>query len=1116
MKKILLFTAALLCAASIWADDPVIEGPWTLKDSGTKERAKIANDSIAFNDYSTSSEWWGPVDRVTDANGFGFNWTGTSPANRMRGTFAVFAMQDAVVPPYTSMDVKWTFKLSSKSTKHFSTVCLYALPSSRVSIQNLKVPFTNRFDQIEDKSTIKGLLAWYYNDSYSKNVKSSDTLSATLSFDNSTGSTEQTKEWSMMMTFMVGSADSKSTEGLDESGYFKSLHIDTTWTYFKIFTFDANGGEGEMEQNVLVDDGGNLPTNTYYKSGSSFAGWATSLNGPVVYTDCATITTTAEDKGPQGTLYAVWKEWGHSTKEGPWTQLTVRTDVHPNDGSVPTMSFSQMNNEKWNMGVVQNISGEPGIGYAYSGHSVAQSKMGIFSTYQYEVEVPAYSRLDMKWRFSLYSKTTKHHSTTCLYAAKGTVLSVDTLKVDFSNHYDTQTGKENLLARLTRYDQQGDEGSTAYTAVRNTGFQFHTFTFDNIDGNAPQTQAWYLLLTHVIASAGAKSGLDEWATLKSLVVDTTWTYRKIVTFNANGGAGEMADQIIDNSGYLTPNAFTRTDYIFAGWATVPTGPVVYNDGAKITASATDNGPVTLYAQWVPGTCAKVGLADIWTHVGRTNGTSGKTSNPSVSYNGLNGKKWDGLYSWGLKGDSTGYDFEDDSPDYSKMAIFSIYKHDESVPAYSTLKLAWNFRLGSKSKKHHSSVRLYALPDSEAQIKNLKVDFSDDYVSTTGAEYLMAPPFIHINQDGKTRYSDHACTFVFDNRESSVAQTKTWYMMYVYVLESAGGKSDLDERGYFKHLRADTTWTYSKNIIFDANGGTGTMTKQIIDNSGKLKANLFTRVGYIFAGWATEPTGVKAYDDEELITVTKATKGLVNLYAVWTPNTYDIAYDLGGGEASNPATYTFNETLALNAPTKAGYTFLGWTGSNGSVPQTAVSIAKGSTGNKSYTAHWMSNAVGTTQDLIAAIGEVTTESGETIAQARAAYDALSEEDQALVSNYATLTAAEAAYEALAGNTTIQFMDQDESSIAEAKIQLDYPEAPKISGYTFQYWRVAEKNLSDGIIRLQAVYTSTPTDIEETPFPSGEGRGEASKFIKEGNVYILKDEFIYTINGQRVNF
>ena len=43
-----------------------------------------------------------------------------------------------------------------------------------------------------------------------------------------------------------------------------------------------------------------------------------------------------------------------------------------------------------------------------------------------------------------------------------------------------------------------------------------------------------------------------------------------------------------------------------------------------------------------------------------------------------------------------------------------------------------------------------------------------------------------------------------------------------------------------------------------------------------------------------------------------------------PLTYNITYDLDGGTASNPATYTVESNdIQLNNPTKSGYTFTGW-------------------------------------------------------------------------------------------------------------------------------------------------------------------------------------------------
>lgn len=85
-------------------------------------------------------------------------------------------------------------------------------------------------------------------------------------------------------------------------------------------------------------------------------------------------------------------------------------------------------------------------------------------------------------------------------------------------------------------------------------------------------------------------------------------------------------------------------------------------------------------------------------------------------------------------------------------------------------------------------------------------------------------------------------------------------------------------------------------------------------------------------------------------------GAFNLEFTNVITTYDITYNLGNGvnHADNPATYTVEDTVVIGAPTREGYTFLGWTGSNVSTPQLTVTIPAGSTGNKNYTANWEKN------------------------------------------------------------------------------------------------------------------------------------------------------------------
>ena len=75
-------------------------------------------------------------------------------------------------------------------------------------------------------------------------------------------------------------------------------------------------------------------------------------------------------------------------------------------------------------------------------------------------------------------------------------------------------------------------------------------------------------------------------------------------------------------------------------------------------------------------------------------------------------------------------------------------------------------------------------------------------------------------------------------------------------------------------------------------------------------------------------------------------------ATFSPISYTISYNLDGGTVSgNPTTYTIEDAVTLVNPTKDGYNFTGWTGTGLTEATTTVTIAKGSTGDRTYTANW---------------------------------------------------------------------------------------------------------------------------------------------------------------------
>jgi len=152
----------------------------------------------------------------------------------------------------------------------------------------------------------------------------------------------------------------------------------------------------------------------------------------------------------------------------------------------------------------------------------------------------------------------------------------------------------------------------------------------------------------------------------------------------------------------------------------------------------------------------------------------------------------------------------------------------------------------------------------------------------------------------------------------------------------------------------TAPTYA--VTLNTNGGTIADGKDVTGYTYGVGATLptdVTRTGYTFKGW---------YDNENLtgspVTAIGDTEtGNKEYWAKWEINQYTITYDLAGGTAEgNPNTYTVEmDTFTLKNPTRPGYTFTGWsgTGLDGENNMT-VTIPRGSTGERRYTAHWRYN------------------------------------------------------------------------------------------------------------------------------------------------------------------
>ena len=111
------------------------------------------------------------------------------------------------------------------------------------------------------------------------------------------------------------------------------------------------------------------------------------------------------------------------------------------------------------------------------------------------------------------------------------------------------------------------------------------------------------------------------------------------------------------------------------------------------------------------------------------------------------------------------------------------------------------------------------------------------------------------------------------------------------------------------------------VSFDANGGNGTMPDQTAKARTTLALNTFTRPGYAFDGWATTPTGLRAFADG----ASYPFDANATLYARWL-QIPTVTFDANGGNgslASQSASKATALTQNAGAITRSGYTFNGW-------------------------------------------------------------------------------------------------------------------------------------------------------------------------------------------------
>ena len=425
-----------------------------------------------------------------------------------------------------------------------------------------------------------------------------------------------------------------------------------------------------------------------------------------------------------------------------------------------------------------------------------------------------------------------------------------------------------------------------------------------------------------------------------------------ITFDSNGGYGSMESIIckLDNICILNENKYTKEGYSFQGWSTKNNGVAEFQDKAELKNLSSKNGDnIILYAVWeikfYKITFLDYDKSIIQQDKLEYNSKIILPENPTRK--GYTFKNWDKELSTVKENLTINALYDIDSYDISYKlnggtldeapTNYNIESEDIIIP--SPKKVGYSF-IGwttpdNKEPKIDYKISTGSIGDKELTANYEPITYYISYNSSEGQGEMEKQEFAY-NQTSKlnkNQFRKEGYTFigwstsidgdVMFNDESEISNLSskdkdviTLYAKWEII------KLNVKYYDLFGALLKSETVEYGNKSVAPED--------MFID-------------GYTFEGW-NPSLGVIRED-----TIYKAQ---------YTINEYTIKYNFNTGSNDDAQEIKYNvesDTIPLPTPTRTGYTFLGWTGSNGLKPQLEVIIHKGSIGDKTYKANWVSNS-----------------------------------------------------------------------------------------------------------------------------------------------------------------
>ena len=704
----------------------------------------------------------------------------------------------------------------------------------------------------------------------------------------------------------------------------------TANTYTNTLNYNANGGTGAPSAQTATVTYPNtqskftVSTTKPTKSGYTFAGWYTAASGGTKAGTTHTVGSNNHAGNQSATLYAHWTA----------NTYTNTLNYNANGGS-----------------------GAPSAQTATVTYPNTQSKFTVSTT------KPTKSGYTFAGWYTAASGGTKAGTTYTVGSAKYAGNQSATLYAHWTANTYTNT---------LNYNANGGTGApaaqTASVTYPNTQSKFTVST------TKPTRTGYTFAGWYTTATGGTKAGTtftvgsNNNAGNQSATLYAHWTantYTNTLSYNANGGSGAPANQTATVTYPNTQSKFTvsttkpsRTGYTFAGWYTTATG------GTKVGSTYTlgsnnyaGNQSATLYAHWTANSYTN-------TLSYNANGGSGAPSaqTATVTYPNTQSK----------------FTVSTTKPTKSGYTFAGWY-----TAASGGTKVGTTYTVGSNNYAGNQSATLYA----QWTANTYTVVYNSNKPSTasnnvSGTMSNSTHTYDVSKALNKNTYSLKGWRFNGWNRQPNGSGTGYSDGQSVLNLTDVnGGTVTL----YAQWVPNTYTVTYNSNKPSTASGsvtGSTANSSHTYDVAKNLTTNGFALTGYTFNGWNSQPngSGTRYSDGQSVSNLTDVNGGTVTLYAQWTANSYNLAYNLNDTSGSSrasmsttpPSSAKWDTAFSVVNPTRVGYTFTGWTitnmDSNTHYFGTATSTATSSSGRKetsyknlratsgtvTFTAQWTAN------------------------------------------------------------------------------------------------------------------------------------------------------------------